>query len=129
MNKRFEISKLAKELGYNEPAHEFWVKDPNGEVSTVSYWEVSKGKFDDDYYTDINLFNPTIEDLSIWLVEKYKVYIKISYNRETLPIKWTYTTHSILKGSITRNNMSYISYKEMLEDSMLQTLKYLKKEY
>lgn len=133
MDKKFQISQLSRELGYNRPSYEFWVKDPEGEVSIVSYYEIVKDKFDEDYYTRLDLFNPTIVDLTLWLIEEHQVYIEITLKKSDLykKIEWEWNVRIVNPKFLNINIKGGIgtSYREVLEESMLETLNHLKKSY
>jgi len=78
----FEIAKLLKEKGFDEPTHSFYVIDESeyGEIGEfITNPNDNYPTLDDNSLFDTLASAPTIAEVVMWLYEKHKIWIWVEY--------------------------------------------------
>lgn len=108
----FETAKLAKEKGFDELTHFFWLINPN----RINYFKIASNQKD-------RLLAPTQSLLQKWLREKYNIHIIIIPHNN---IKLDFTISVLQLGNKImvgfEENGSFNTYEQALEEALQEAL-------
>lgn len=112
----FEIAKLLKEKGFDEPCECFYDTE-NNDTSIVNGWmDISNSELEEREFVCYSA--PTIQMAMKWLREEKDVQIEISIvgtDTWKSPTKWMYGFRCQTKDVIDRRNADFSSYEEACE--------------
>ena len=74
--------RFKEELDYNPIASERWVSDPDDNLENISDWEISKDKWDRDWYKDLDLFAPTLAQYVDYFRNNWKIDLLMGCYKE-----------------------------------------------
>lgn len=113
----FEIAKLLKEKGFNEPCR--WYMEDG---VTLSGSNETNDYLFPGYYSA-----PTIAEVVMWLYEKHGIWIDVSLNQFSKPndLQWMYSILFTKDCTYSHSQKSFNSPKEAYEAAIIYTLKNL----
>ena len=113
----FEVAKLLKENGFNEPT---WTRyEDDNEV-------IFGNKYDWNNSPMGQISAPTHQMAVAWLREEYGISIEISALNQ---YQWVYAIYRLFKDSVAEvwNNGTYVSYEDATDDALKYCLENLDK--
>lgn len=139
----FSTAKLARSKGCNEISSLQWVHDPYYNISTISDWEIMKGKWDDEYYELIDpegFYALSQEELRQWLFDNHDIeiflypqYDSVKYGYDAYKligysyvvfkgdkhVLHSFSFHTHLKAHYNEHIAPYLTFEEFLKENGL----------